>query len=262
MEYDFLVRFGDIDWSNQWFVGIGTAIISGIVLTLLTRLVISPLLTSRKDKKEYRQAVDAANLEVLYALRPSIAENSVPPKTIVQSLISATGRKYGVEVNDLKSIPQVADDLIKEVMDSSFISTKQKIAFCTKIARLKASPQPKAIDIVNPNRLGTRDPYYIYRRKLQRQIMLILTIIFSILSLVASLNDDFRRIFSAPFEPQSAITYLVAAVALPILVVFALVFESRVARLQKRVEAEFEEVVHAVMNSKHRRASAKKRVKK
>lgn len=106
---DSLQYFAILDWSNPWIVGVGTAVISGLAVNLISRT-----LWSRKEDSEYRQKIDAANSEVIYALRPSVAEASMPSREIVESLARAAARKYSLKRESLLSLEEYADSLIKK----------------------------------------------------------------------------------------------------------------------------------------------------
>src|SRR6478752_1387093 len=90
-------------WSNPWIVGIGTAIISGVVVNLISRA-----LWSRRDNSELRQKIDSANNEIIYALRPSVAEGAMPSKEILMALINATARKYSLKTQNLMTVSEFA----------------------------------------------------------------------------------------------------------------------------------------------------------
>ena len=79
-----------------------------------------------------------ANRELMYAIRPGIAEGHIPGGTVLQAMANATARKYGIERRDLFTTAQLADELVKEVMDSSFLSSAQKVDYCSKLAFMRA----------------------------------------------------------------------------------------------------------------------------
>lgn len=172
-----LVFLAVIDWTNPWLVGIGTAIISGIAVNLISRFVLT-----KKDDKEYRQKTASANNEILYALRPSVAEGEMPTKSIIESLIKATASKYGLKRNSLMNQRELADNLIKEVMDSSFISHQQKIKYCTEINKItKTNVQARSAHV--NSRLN--DVYYEYRRRTRQYMINALTVSSAILALIS-----------------------------------------------------------------------------
>jgi hypothetical protein len=118
--------------NNPWVIGIGGGILSGILVALVSRY-----LFQKRDNKEYMQKVASVNREVLYALRPGISEGMIPSVKIITSLITSTARRYGVDEKDTYNPSAIADELIKEVMDSSFISSKSKNEFCESIVSIK-----------------------------------------------------------------------------------------------------------------------------
>jgi hypothetical protein len=122
--------------NNSWIVGIGGGILSGLVVTAITRY-----LFSKRDNREYLQKVDAVNREVIYALRPGISEGHIPTDDVLRSVINATARKYKVNRSDVFRSDQIAEELIKEIMDSSFISSETKTSYCETLAHLV---KPKA----------------------------------------------------------------------------------------------------------------------
>jgi len=118
-------------FSNQWVVGIGGGILSGIIVTLLTRYIFS-----KRDNREYLQKVEAANREVIYALRQGISEGHFPDFSVLNSLINATARKQKIQRQDAYSAKEIAEELIKEIMDSSFISSDIKQEYCETLSHL------------------------------------------------------------------------------------------------------------------------------
>ncbi|TRY30328.1 hypothetical protein [Aliiglaciecola sp. M165] len=117
--------------NNAWVVGIGGGILSGLLVTLITRYIFS-----KKDNKEYIQKLATVNREVVYALRPGISEGHIPDEEVLSSLINATARKYKVTRDDVFRPKQIAEELIKEIMDSSFISSETKKNYCETLAHL------------------------------------------------------------------------------------------------------------------------------
>lgn len=125
-----------MEWLNgPWVVGIGGGVLSGILVSAIFRLFFSG-----KDSREYVQKLQSANREIIYALRPGIAEGHVPDWQAVQSLINATARKYAVDQSDLYDPTQIGEELTKEIMDSSFISANTKQEYCNQLDSLSPIP--------------------------------------------------------------------------------------------------------------------------
>jgi hypothetical protein len=118
-------------FNNPWVVGIGGGILSGLLVTIITRKFFES-----KDNKEYLQKLKLANNEVLYAIKPFIVDGEVPSKDIIYSLRVATSRKHSVDLNDIVSLAEISENLIKDVLDSSFISNNVKTEYCQKLSQL------------------------------------------------------------------------------------------------------------------------------
>ncbi|MDF4518501.1 hypothetical protein P3485_22155 [Vibrio parahaemolyticus] len=125
--------------SNEWVVGIGGGILSGLIVTLLTRYIFT-----KRDNREYYRKLDLVNKEVLYALRPGISEGAMPNESVLESLIIATSRKYKVNSKDIFQPKQIAEELIKEIMDSSFISFEAKSQYCSSLSHLVEDVRPRS----------------------------------------------------------------------------------------------------------------------
>lgn len=143
--------------SNPWVVGIGGGVLSGLFVTLITRY-----LFSKRERREYLQKVATANNEIIYAIRPAIAEKVMPSKGMLDALFSATARKYSVDETDLYSRASLANELIKEVMDNTFLSSQQKLEFCDLLTALKEVKKEgldvqKVVEYIRVNRGSSSD---------------------------------------------------------------------------------------------------------
>lgn len=124
--------------SNPWVIGVGGGVISGLLVTITTRY-----LFARRERREYRQKVATANNEIIYTIRPAVAEKIIPSHVMLEALSSATARKYEVNSDDLLSRSSLANELMKEVMDNTFLSSHQKVEFCELLSALK-QPETEA----------------------------------------------------------------------------------------------------------------------
>jgi hypothetical protein len=131
--------------ANGWIVGIATSLVAGGLISLFSWLILS-----KRKRQEFLQRVLIANREVIYAIRPGIAEGHIPTNDVLEGLANATARKYELERKDLFTPSELTDELIKEVMDSSFLSSGQKNDYCAKVTPLRqqaavaaAAPQAK-----------------------------------------------------------------------------------------------------------------------
>lgn len=160
--------------SNPWFVGIGGGILSGFIVAFISRFIFS-----RRDSREYAQKVSQANHEVLYAVRPGISEGVIPTNTVLERLVDATSRKYSIDKSDMHDLDEISSELIKEVMDSSFISASAKQDFCDKLTLIR-----KPDDI--SKRIGALKTYSESDRYRQ-QLVLVLSLMAGVLTMVAAI---------------------------------------------------------------------------
>lgn len=190
------------EWiNNAWFVGIVGGILSGLIVAYISRL-----LFSRKDSREYLQKVSSVNREIIYSLRPGISEGNIPNKDIIEALIMATCRKYGVNQEDVLNTTGIAEELIKEVMDSSFIASATKIDYCQKLMTLKES-QPITV-VETESKVTTVDSGEIRKKLLTQSSMILgvivalmtasLTVITTVFEKFPTNNDTPDRTFQTP----------------------------------------------------------------
>lgn len=135
-----------VNWfQDPWVVGIGGGIVSGLVVFFLTKW-----LFSNQGKRELGRKIAVANQEIVLAVRQGIPENTVPAPEVLEALIKATARKHALRAKELYGPAEVAQDLIKEVMDSSFISADTKEAYCKRLAELdKTLDEPETEKVKN-----------------------------------------------------------------------------------------------------------------
>jgi len=122
-------------FTNPWIIGIGGGTVSGLVVFVITRVIFG-----RRENREYHQKVLAANRELLHGLRPTVAENQIPERNVIEAMHASTARRFGVMCKDMASIDELVEDLTMEVMESSFISSQVKAEFCQKISSLLERP--------------------------------------------------------------------------------------------------------------------------
>lgn len=206
--------------NNPWIIGIGGGILSGLVVAYMSRLIFS-----KRDSREYAQKISQANHEILYAVRPGISEGVIPSNSVLRSLVSATARKYSVDVSDMHDLHAIATELIKEVMDSSFISATAKRDFCEKLAEIK--------EVVPTAERLEGDRAYDISARYRRQIVAMLTGMVTVLTATAGFMVATRR--DTLLDDPKAILLLLLPAAVAILMSFAVVF---VRELQKmRIES-------------------------
>jgi hypothetical protein len=205
-------------YSNPWVVGV----ISGIPSGLLVNWVSRKLLGKREDR-EYLQKTLIANREVIYAIRPGISEGHIPTYEVLTALINATARRYGVEPEDLYTPKTISEELVKEVMDSSFLSSSQKTEYCNRLADLSnVTPPNKTPQSSNESR---PTELLLYRSRIIQTTSRYLGFLTSVLAVTFSVAELSRSRISAniPNDLETKIGYLLpAAMAVVIVAVTTL----------------------------------------
>ncbi len=113
---------------STWFEGL----IVSIIVTVL-----GSLLRGYREKKLYINKVNMANIEVFNAIKILIPEKRLLEKEMLTSLHNATADKYKVKAKDMNSLYLILDELIKEILESSFLTHKEKVEYCNIISDAK-----------------------------------------------------------------------------------------------------------------------------
>lgn len=110
--------------------------ISGVLLALIVYLITRQYF-SKHGKTDYQKKIEIANNEMLYSIRPLLVEKKVPSKEILVAVRYSTAKKYGVEQNDLYDEFSLTSDLINETIANSFLTSDQKLEFCSLLQSIK-----------------------------------------------------------------------------------------------------------------------------
>ena len=190
-------------WMNApWVVGIGGGILSGILVTFVSRKILA-----RKDRGEYLQKAKSANRELIYALRIGIPEGHIPSRKIVESLINATARKYSIDKNDLYNPSQITEELIKEILDSSFISANTKQEYCNRLDSISEIPlAEKEVQHRAESQVGPRLVLASYRKRMITMASTLLGMTTALLTMLLAVSED------SGFVATESITLLLPAI--------------------------------------------------
>ncbi len=221
-------RFIDII-NNPWVSGIVGGVISGLIVYFITILIFE-----KKENKEYVQKVTTANNELLYTMRPLVAQKQIPSVEIVNSIIESTARKYSVSKDSLYSIQILADDLVREIMENSFLTADQKLSFCESIESLKQ----KKVDEVVKKAFDNE----IYKNRLSSQyVSLILAASSASFAFLFAIKQD--RFFIPDKFPDIASTYfsiifipIAAAIVFPMMKIAKKIVDTEVKKFVKEVK--------------------------
>ena len=214
------------DWlSNPWFVGIVTGLLSGVLVFFITRWMFSD-----PSKREYRQKIFLANQEVVYAIRQGIPEGEVASAAVIKSLIKSTSRKYGLAESELYTVSEISQDLIKEVMDSSFISAKTKQLYCENLASLQMD---EAVSQVKEDREYALGVKQAFNKQAASTIAVALSVMTGFLSSLIYLAS--QRLEISLSDGLSALTGTSISILLPLLASLLAAFVALVTlKVEKR----------------------------
>jgi hypothetical protein len=224
---------------NPWFVGIVGGILSGIAATWLSRL-----LFSKRDSREYAQKVAAVNREVIYSVRPGISEGNISGSKVLTALIASTSRKYGVTVSDAYSVHQISEELVKEVMDSSFISSATKNDYCAKLLAMQIAEPPSTDStqiktVVNKSEVAESsesvESIERLRSKMITQMSALIGVMVTTLTLFLTVfRDRFDLPLTGPAKELTLPVVVLAASAVAMMIVLLATMLMREARISSR----------------------------
>ncbi|EGW39373.1 hypothetical protein [Desulfosporosinus sp. OT] len=196
-------------FSNPWVVGIGGGIFSGFIVFLVTRFAFS-----NRDKMEYFRNLTTANKEVIYSIRSIISENVLPSSEIINALIRANSRRYRVDQKDMYTLVQICEELIKEIMDSSFIASKIKLEYCDMLSGIKTDKKEMVIN-TDDDKLSSAtymsESYQDeYKNKLITEFSLILGLLAAMVPVVIYIIPGLE----SPFTPVVTVVFVALIVTI------------------------------------------------
>ena len=221
--------------NNAWVIGIGGGVLSGFLVTVFSRMILS-----RRDRGEYVQKLQSANREIIYALRPGISEGHVPNRQVVVLLINATARKYGVGTGDLVDPAQIGEELTKEIMDSSFISASTKQEYCDQLTPLTSAPPEVTANTADAReeRLRSSLDFAAYRARMVRLLSVMMGGTAALMTTILVISDGAGR----RIEALEVLLPSVAALIAVIMGAATLMMLSRRGRMRAKIEDRISEI--------------------
>lgn len=163
-----------MDWLNDsWLIGVIGGLLSGAAVT-----IISGYCLGRRQSRLYFRKIAAANNDLILSIKPGISENFIPGPEVFAALINATSRRYLVDPSDLYSPAEIAEELTKEIMGSSFIPARAKEEYCKQLEGLRVltgggSVQRRALASADAKE-RPRSEMERYRARLTRLVSLVM----------------------------------------------------------------------------------------
>ena len=191
--------------NNPWFIGIGGGIVSGFLVAWITHIFLG-----RGENKEYMQKIASANRDVIYAIRPGISEGQIPTKEVISALVHATARRHSITPSDMYGPHELAEELIKEVMDSSFLSSVRKAEYCHELTPLQSPPAPTGaqMDLKSSEDVASL-ALADYRQRTRQWISILLGVLTSTISILMAFIAEVKdKQIHTPEESTKAQVFL------------------------------------------------------
>ncbi|MFP3717970.1 hypothetical protein [Bacillus safensis] len=106
--------------------------IFGLITTFITSFLLKLL-----DRKEYKNKVEIANSELNKTLKYFISEGESLNIPLIETLCLAYSQSYKIKSRDMNKAVDVINHLIKEVFETSFLSSSQKSTISAELLELK-----------------------------------------------------------------------------------------------------------------------------
>lgn len=172
---------------DQWFVSIG----GGIIVFFITN-GISQWFLKRKDNSKYMEQISNANADIIRTLKPYIAEKGLPDKEIIDAIIVSTARKHNVKSDELYSIRIICEELIREIIENSYVSSDKKQEYTAQLTdylRKLNAEQHKSIlvtDIEKELKVVNSYREAHYREKLAATFSALISLLAAVLTTVVA----------------------------------------------------------------------------
>lgn len=218
--------------TNSWTVGIIGGIISGFIVFFITNRLVS-----RRENREYQQKIRIANNELLYSIRPLIVEQKLPTIEMINSLLLSTAKKYAVQLSDLYSKNDIADDLTKEVMDNPFLTSENKLRYCALTEAIKGL----GIIMSTNNSINGSLTYSAGSRTVSKEFFSVTLAIITSLTFILAIvsKGNFLTDFNSEKSSRFFVVFTAVTVLIPIVSLF----------LSKFLEITKERRMRQIMNS-------------
>lgn len=225
---------------NQWVVGIGGGIVSGIIVYLITKWIFQ-----RKDNSKYLEQINTANMDIIRTLKPYVAEKGLPEKEIIDAIILSTARKYKVKNEELYSIRIICEELIREIIENVYVSTDKKKEYSIQLKEYLhelSTEQDRTLlisDIQNEIKNTETTDKSEYRRKMTSILSASISAFAAILTGIATLlfTDSFS-VFSWSTYNSELILIIIALPSLMIMFTLMLILTERMIKKTKEKDNE------------------------
>jgi hypothetical protein len=123
----------------------------------------------RKEKVEYHKQVRNANNSVINALKPYIAAKGLPDVKIFEALILSTARTVGINKEDMFSVKEYCEELIREIISDVYVSNDKKQEYTNSLSEYKTNIVEMETYLKIKENDKQLQSYNVYGEKIRRQ---------------------------------------------------------------------------------------------
>lgn len=126
---------------NQWVVAIGSSVISGVIVFLVTEKFFK-----HSQNKENAKKIENANLEIISILTRCIVDGDLLKPEVAIAVQKSSCRRYGINENEVFSLEEIGEELLNDILKTPYISVKQKEEYAEKMIRYKLEVKSVKLD--------------------------------------------------------------------------------------------------------------------
>ncbi len=183
-------------FQNSWIIGIVTGIISGILVFFITKFF-----TNKKDRTVYYRKVKNANAEVIAALKPYIADKGLPEPEVFGSLIISTARAHNVQQEDMFSIENYCEELIREIISDVYVSNDKKQQYTSSLAEYRRENLRTKIKMELRQTISDIELSEMkskYNKRLSLYLSMAVALFGGLATSLSLMSDDFDMVINTP----------------------------------------------------------------
>lgn len=207
--------------SNQWIIGIGTTVISAVIISLATKWI-----TRKNQNKRYM----LANREIMDSLRPLYLMVEIPSSITIAAVISSIAREFSFDIRALNSPENVREDIFREIISNNFLNSDIKKSFIEQYEGAIIESSQKSLELAE-------EMYTLRDSSIKTEYRRNLVIIYSLLgilllvsmgigSIISLINPDFgKKFFSVSLSDYEIILFLIMGLSSLIVLFFAFLYK-------------------------------------
>lgn len=191
--------------NNQWIINIGTGLVVYIVTTIISRVILNKATNNEKQKQ-----IQKANKEIIRILKPYVVEKNILTEAIISSVRKSVAREYNVISEEVFSVKDICEELIREILQSSYVDSQKKSEYIYYLNDIienlkKEKNLEKSLELVlEYNRLQIHN-----ENKFLKRLSICMMIIVLIISIIITIFEKNRNASLFYLSEPAQITILI-----------------------------------------------------